>query len=205
MKPILFAIPVITALLLPSLAFPDDKDKPAAKAADSDMAEAMKKMAEFATPGAGHKALEPLVGEWVVESKMWMGGQGSPMTESKGSASAKWILDGRYLQEEFQGEMMGMPFRGIGITAYDNFRKQYVNIWMDSLSTSIFKSEGSSDTEGKVFTYVGKMDEPMTGEKDKPTKAILRILSADKHVFEMHDLALGEKSKVLELTYTRKK
>jgi hypothetical protein len=76
---------------------------------------------------------------------------------------------------------------------------------MDSLSTSIFKSEGSSDTEGKVFTYVGKMDEPMTGEKDKPTKAILRILSADKHVFEMHDLALGEKSKVLELTYTRKK
>ncbi len=57
---------------------------------------------------------------------------------------------------------------------------------------------------GKVLTFLGKMDEPMTGQKDKPTKYIIRILGPDKHVMEMHDLTLGEKSKVFEMTYTRK-
>jgi hypothetical protein len=99
---------------------------------------------------------------------------------------------------------MQQPFQGRGITAYDNFKKKYISTWTDSMSTGIFISEGSADESGKVLTFVGKMDDPMTGQKDKPTKFIIRILSADKHVMEMHDLSLGEKSKVFEMTYTRK-
>ena len=48
------------------------------------------------------------------------------------------------------------------------------------------------------------MDCPMTGEKDMPVKQVLRIISPDKHVFEMHDPRKGEKSKTMEITYTRK-
>ena len=44
----------------------------------------------------------------------------------------------------------------------------------------------------------------MTGEKDKATTQIYRILSRDRHVFEMHDPARGENSKVMEITYIRK-
>ena len=44
----------------------------------------------------------------------------------------KMILDGRFLHQEFNGEMMGSPFIGIGITGYDNGSKQYVSNWMDS-------------------------------------------------------------------------
>jgi hypothetical protein len=48
------------------------------------------------------------------------------------------------------------------------------------------------------------MDDPMTGEKNKAMRVITRIVSADKHTFEMHDPSLGEKSKVMEITYVRK-
>jgi len=177
--------------------------KPAPGAAP-DMEEMMKKMQAFATPGDSHKALEALVGEWDVEASYPMGGPGAAVTTSKGTAKSKWILGGRYVQEEFTGEMMGRPFKGIGVTGYDNFRKKYVSTWMDDMGTGIFISEGSADAERKVFTFLGKMDEPVTGEKDKPTKYVVQILSPDKHHFEMHDLSLGDKSKVFEMTYTRK-
>jgi hypothetical protein len=49
------------------------------------------------------------------------------------------------------------------------------------------------------------MDEPATGEKDKPVKYFHRVLTPDKHVFEIHDVALGANSKVMEMSYTRKK
>jgi hypothetical protein len=55
-----------------------------------------------------------------------------------------------------------------------------------------------------VFTFEGKMSDPMTGQKDKPTRAILRIVDANKHTFEMHDISAGKDVKMMELTYTRK-
>jgi hypothetical protein len=183
------------------------EDKPAAggaKAGEPNMEEMMKKQQEYSTPGAGHKVLDPLVGEWEVQARFWMAGPDGPATESKGTAKTQWTLGGRYLQEDFSGEMMQQPFQGRGVTAYDNFKKKYISTWTDTMSTGIFISEGSADEGGKVLTFQGKMDEPATGQKDKPTKYIIRILSPDKHVMEMHDLTLGEKSKVFEMTYTRK-
>ena len=59
---------------------------------------------------------------------------------------------------------------------------------------------------GKVLSLYGKMDEPMTGEHDKNVKYVSRMISADKHIFEVHDLAISEpNTKVVEVVYTRKK
>ena len=65
-------------------------------------------------------------------------------------------------------------------------------------------SEGDADSDGKVITLGGSYACAMTGEKDKATTQIYRILSHDKHVFEMHDPARGENSKVMEITCARK-
>ena len=203
---VVYTLPLIAAILFGPRARAEDKDKPT-KGQESgapNMEEMTKRWQAYATPGSNHKVLEPLVGEWTVEARYWMGGQGSEPMESKGTAKVQWVLGGRYLQEEFSGEMMQRPFQGIGVTAYDNFKKKYLSTWIDSMGTGIFTSEGSVDETGKVLTFLGKMDEPATGEKDKPTKYIVRIISPDKHTFEMHDLGLGAKSKVMEMTYTRK-
>ena len=186
------------------------QDKPASKESKSSsdkgappgMEEMMKKMAEMAAPGPAHKSLEPLVGEWNVQARFWMGGP--EPTESKGTATKRWILGGRFLQEDFKGEFMAMPFQGLGLTGYDKMKQKYVGVWIDSMGTAMATSEGSADVEGKVLTMSGTMDDPMTGEKNKPIKYVMRIAGQDKHVMEMHDLSLGEKSKMGEITYTRK-
>jgi hypothetical protein len=176
----------------------------AAKEAAPDNGDMMKKMMELAGPGAEHKALEALAGEWNTTARFWMAGSDSEPMESKGTCKRRWLLGGRFLQDEYDGDMMGMKFQGLGITGYDKMKKKYINVWMDSMGTAIMMTEGTADSDNKVFTYTGKMDEPMTGERDKPVKFVTRIISPDKHVFEMYDLNLGDKSKVGEITYTRK-
>jgi hypothetical protein len=178
-------------------------DKSASPKLDPKMEEMMKKAEAACTPGAAHKLLEPLVGEWHAEVKMWME-PGGPPTITKGTAKSIWTLKDRYVQQEFSGEFMGKPFRGIGFTGYDNVRQKYSSVWIDDMSTTMVNSEGNAESGGKVITFEGSYACAMTGEKDKPTRQIYRILSRDKHVFEMHDPARGDNSKTMEITYTRK-
>ena len=174
--------------------------------ADPAMQEMMKKWMEAATPGEYHKALEHLIGKWDLATKMWMDGPDKPPTEAKGTSEVKWILGGRYTLEEMKGQIMGMPHNGMGITGYDNFRKQYVSFWIDNTSTAMYNSQGEFDASKKVITSLGKMDEPMTGEKDKTVKYVLQIVDKDKHVFSVYDLVgTANEFKVVEITYTRKK
>lgn len=170
---------------------------------DPKMEEMLKKAEELGKPSDAHKMLEPLVGEWDVDAKCWMAPDASP-TLSKGTAKAIWIMDGRYVHEEFNGEMMGKPFKGIGITGFNNMKQKYQSVWLDDMSTAIFTSEGTASEEGKVITFTSVMDCPMTGEKDLPVKQVIRILSPDKHIFEMYDLRKTDNNKTMELTYTRK-
>jgi hypothetical protein len=163
----------------------------------------MKKAEAASTPGPAHKALDPLVGEWNAEVKMWMEPD-APPTVTKASAKSTWALKGRFVKQEFTGEFMGKPFNGVSYTGYDNVRQKYRSIWIDDMSTTIVTSEGDADAGGKVITLGGSYACAMTGEKDKANTQIYRIVSRDKHVFEMHDPTRGDKSKTMEITYTRK-
>ena len=175
-------------------------------AASPEMQEMMKKWMDAASPGAHHKALEHFIGKWDTACKVWMEGPGKPPSETKGTSEVKWILGGRYMLEELKSEMMGMPHSGMGITGYDNFKKQYVGFWIDNMSTAMFNTLGEFDSSKKVLTALGKMDEPMTGEKDKLVKYVVQIIDKDKHVFSVYDLVgSANEFKVVEITYTRKK
>src|SRR5262245_22815249 len=80
------------------------KPKPAAAPAGAPAMdpELMAKMTAFATPGPDHKVLDALVGKWTTQVKMWMDPAG-PAMDATGSCEIKWILGGRYLQEEDKG------------------------------------------------------------------------------------------------------
>jgi hypothetical protein len=192
---------VVAGALIVSLALADDKGS--SQKVDPKLEEMMKKAEEACTPGAAHKLLEPLVGNWNAEVKMWMDPD-APPTITKGTAKCTWTLKDRFVQQEFNGEFMGKPFRGISFTGYDNVRQKYRSVWIDDMSTTMVTSEGDADPEGKVITFGGTYACAMTGEKDKATRQIYRIVSREKHIFEMHDPARGDNSKTLEITYTRK-
>ena len=191
----------VAGALIASLALANDKA--ASPKLDPKMEELMKKAEAACTPGAAHKLLEPLVGDWNAEVKMWMAPD-APPTITKGTAKSTWALKGRFVQQEFTGEFMGKPFSGISFTGYDNVRQKYRNVWIDDMSTTMVTSEGDANADGKVITFGGNYACAMTGEKNKATTQIYRILSRDKHIFEMHDPSKGESSKTMEITYTRK-
>jgi hypothetical protein len=165
----------------------------------------MKRWEAAATPGAAHKVLDPLVGEWNVASKWWMSPDQPPM-ESKGTVTTRWILGGRFLQDDFSGDMMGKPMKGMGLTGYDNLKKKYTSFWVDETSTAMYTSEGDASEDGKVITFLGKMDDVMTGEKNKTIKFVVRIVNASKHIFEMFDMPKndGKGMKCAEMIYTKK-
>lgn len=178
----------------------NDGAKPSA-----DMQEMMKKWMELSTPGEAHKHLAQFVGKWDTVVRMWTEGPDKSPIESKGTSEVKWMMEGRFLLEEYTGQMMGMPWHGMIITGYDNFKKKYVFSSLDNLGTGLYTSEGKFDMANKVLTSFGKMDEPMTGEHDKTIKYVLRTINKDKHVFEIFDEVGGPNEfKVVEVTYTRK-
>jgi hypothetical protein len=180
------------------------EDKPAAAAAGMDEAEMMKKWMEIATPGEPHKMLEQLTGVWDTTLKSWMD-PSAPPTESKGVTRSEMVLGGRYLHQTFEGTFMDQPFHGLGYTGYDNYKKQYIGVWMDTMSTTMMASTGTADASGKKLSFTGSMDDFMTG-KVCEFKEVLTVVDADHHSFEMWAPApSGEVFKNMEIHYTRKK
>jgi hypothetical protein len=165
----------------------------------ADKQEMMRKAEAAGAPGPGHKALEHFVGNWKGEVKCWMDPNGQP-EQSQATAKVSWIMGGRYLQEDFQGQMMGRPFNGRMLIGFNNIKQNYQSVWFDDMNTAMFVSEGKGDS--KVITLEGKSSCPATGRTDVPMKAVLRVLSPDKHIFEMFDGSQGN-AKTMEITYTR--
>jgi hypothetical protein len=164
---------------------------------------AMDAWMKVATPGEGHKALEPMIGSWNVKTTMWEK-PGAPPELGSGTAENSWVLGGRFVREEVQGEFGGMKFQGLGYTGYDNFKKKYVGTWMDTMGTMIMESMGTADPSGKVFTLTSTIDDVMTG---KPTtvRSVTRVVDANKHVMEMFGPdPSGKEFMMMEIVYTRK-
>jgi hypothetical protein len=166
----------------------------------------MKQWKAVSSPGPNHKKLEFFAGTWATESRMWTMGPDAEPTVTRGSSEKTMVLGGRFLKEEFSGEVVGMTMTGVGLTGYDNYAKKYVGIWFDDMATTILTMEGHFDREGKTLTMFGKMDEWLTGELGKTVMYVTRIVGPDRFVFEIHDMSIGGTgTKAVEVTYTRMK
>ena len=60
---------------------------------------------KLSTPGEPHKLFASLAGSWTTTTKEWME-PGKPPTESTGTAEMKMLLDGRFLYQEYNSQMM---------------------------------------------------------------------------------------------------
>ncbi len=165
----------------------------------------MKLWMEYAAPGANHKHLEAFVGDWQVEGKSWMK-PGAEPSLSKTDIKAEMILQGRYLKAYYTGNMMGMPYEGVMIVGFDNYKKQFLTLWIDNTGTGFYLTSGTLDQTGKIRTETGEMDDFMTGEKSH-VKTVTTIIDQDKYLFEMFmvDIAAKKEFKSLEMTAARKK
>lgn len=179
-------------------------DEPKKEMSAADKA-AMEAMVAAGTPGDAHKLLNGMVGTWSAKVTMW-NDPSAPPTVSEGSNECRSIMGGRYIEERFTGSMMGQKFEGVGYTGYDNVKKQYWGTWLDSMSTGVMVSTGSTSDGGKTWRFTGSMADPMTG-KDTPMEEKIVVTDNDHHTFEMWGPAPpdGKMVKWMEIAYTRKK
>ena len=170
------------------------------------MSEMMAKFMELAKPGDAHKRLDPLAGEFKGKAKVWMA-PGMPPQESEGVTKNAWIMGKRWLKSDYSGQMMGRPFTGMHLLGYDNYKKKYVSVWIDEMSTGLMLSEGTADETGKVITQHSEYDDPMTGRKQK-ARVVTTLIDNDSYRTEMFAPSMdgsGKEVKQFEITYSRVK
>ena len=153
-----------------------------------------------AMPGDHHENMKWFVGDWNTHSKHWMG-EGEP-TEETGKATFELAMDGRYLMGTYTGMMMGKPFEGHSLDAFDNMTGEHVNIWIDNHGTGILMTKGSCSDEGNVVETAGMMASPHGG---MPIRMVTTKTGEDSFTFEMF-MKMGpdaEEARVMLATYNR--
>lgn len=171
---------------------------------DAKTQEMMKKYQEAATPGAPHKIISELAGNWKTTSQMWDKADSKPQA-AKGAASFKMILGGRWLEQEFSGTVMGQPFQGMGLLGYDNVKGKYESHWFDSMSTGSMKSEGDYDTSTKTLKDKGTFSCPISAAKTQDVRSEWQMVNKNKMVFSLFGKGPegGPEFKMMEIVYTR--
>ena len=172
-------------------------------ATDQNQDSEMEKWKEYAAPNENHKVLDAFAGNWDYTVKWWSSPNSEPEI-SKGTSEVKWIMGGRFLEQTAQGTSMGQPFEGMGITGYDNAKKEYVSMWIDNMGTGLMTSSGKYEPSTKTFEEKGTFTQP---EMDETTfRGVTKIINDDKFVYEMYTKDKDWKEyKALEIIYTRKK
>jgi len=178
-----------------------------------DPQEMMKQMMEMSKLNENHKLLADMNGNWNFAIKMWMSPDpNAKAQESKGTATRKSAMGGRFVTMDVTGKMQmpgedgkmkDMQFKGMGIEGYDNVKKKFVSSWIDNMGTMILSSEGDYDDASKTFTYRANF-EWMPGKKVS-IREVVKVADKDHHNFEWYEDRGAGEMKTMEIAYTRKK
>ncbi|MEE8105207.1 MAG: DUF1579 family protein [Planctomycetota bacterium] len=166
---------------------------------NEDMAKMMAASMAVRSPGEHHKAMEYFLGKWNVEITMKGFGAQPDMT-SKGVAEFKWLIAGRWMAQDLNAQMGGMPYRSYSIAGFDNVKKKFVTTVVNNMDTAMLRVEGTVvDPTGKINAQYGTLDEYLTDEHDKPFRTVTKKTDDDHFVLEIWDLGIGENGKIVML------
>ena len=165
----------------------------------------LKALAEAGKPGAEHKKLEPLVGQWSFTMKVWTD-PSQPPAELKGTIERKWIMDGRFVQETARGECAktGKSFEGLGLVGYDPGQKKFTFVKACNLSGTISSGLVTCDSSGTRFECVKEECCPLTAQKIKARDEVV-IENNDRIVLNLYKTINDREVKVGELVSIRQK
>jgi hypothetical protein len=184
----LLAIAVVLGWTLPASA--DDKKEQPAHPPDN--------------PGPIHFEMVKRVGEYTTRSEFFAKPGDKPMGEAAtGTATVKSLLEGRFLQYEEKGTMLGQPFTSLKLVGYNNNTQQFESTWIYTGSTGMMTMTGKMSPDYKTINYNATAD----GPNGKMNMAVtIRLTDADHFTTELAaKLPDGAPGPVLVTTYSRKK
>lgn len=190
---------VLTVVLGLSMAFAATAQEEK-KSEQSDASTIEQQWVEYGRPGREHQELARLVGDWKAEIKSYYGNPSEPKV-SEGTAKFRKMMGGRFVRQNFDGEVEGQPFQGMGITGYDKGTKAFVSVWIDNLGTGMIRTEGQYDPKTHEMVETGVSSSPNGEEK---VRMVTRYESDDKFTFTLFMVSNdGQETKAMDIVYTR--
>jgi hypothetical protein len=133
-----------------------------------------------------HGKFRPFVGTFRATVRFWMG-PGEPHV-STGVMTNTMELDGRFLHQHYTGDPGEGPFpefAGRGYWGYNTVAKKYEGFWIDTVATFMQTETGDVDATGKIWTMIGQMPNPETGQM-MSKKSVITLVDDDHHTMEMY-------------------
>lgn len=153
-------------------------------------------------PSSAHKVLLKLEGDWSVTWRSSAPTR-SAAELSGGFSHIRAVMDGRFIEEQFRGELDGRLFQGRNFIGFNNATGLYEGLWIDSLSTGMTISKGRFDPESGAIIFVGSVYNPGTG-KTEYTRSKLVFSGEDSFSFFVKSEEDSKRGLVsLELHYDR--
>jgi hypothetical protein len=147
-------------------------------------------------PGPEHEALKRLVGTWnatLIEPS----GEKYP-----GTHTFALECGGLWLVSDYRADIGGLKLQGKGLDSYDQNKKKYVSVWVDSMSTAPMVLEGNYDETGKTLVMTGQGP----GHDGKPTKVKEIFTTRDDDHFTLKMYLVddaGKENQIFTLEYER--
>ena len=161
--------------------------------------------AESTSSSHRHQLFEPFVGVFGAEVKIWMGAAEPHV--SQGTMTNTFVLDDRYLHQQYVGEEMDGPFNrfeGQGFWGFDPALQRYQGFWIDNASSQMQHETGSVDEAGGVWTMVGEFTNPHNNEVITK-RSVITLIDRDQNKMESFVTAEdGSEHKTMEIYYRRK-
>jgi len=158
---------------------------------------------EYFSPGPMHKWLASFTGTWEANVIGYM--DPTKPDTSKLIQTYSMILNGLYQEARLTGTMMGMPFEGRSINAYDNAKKKFQTVWIDIFSSGFTYMNGDYDSTSKTLNLKGTQPKP-SGETDMNIRQVMKMIDKDTYTLTMYgDGPGGKEIKFMEGTFKRKK
>jgi hypothetical protein len=158
---------------------------------------------DLSVPGEEHKKLEVLAGVWDVIVKFPVA-PGKVM-EGRSTCEAKWVMNGRFLRQEYSSTFAGKPLTVVRYLGFDRYRGKFVELHMESTHTDIMYNEGTISEDGKTITCSGTGIDLAAGKEAK-VRTVTTITDQDTFTLELNYAdAEGKEAKAVTLNHKRRK
>jgi uncharacterized protein YndB with AHSA1/START domain len=153
-------------------------------------------------PGEEHKVLELFAGIWDVTLTIPIGP--NKFMNGKSRCEAKWVMDGRFLRQEYSSTFQGKPLTVVRYLGFDRHKGMFVEIHFESTHTDVMHSEGVIAEDCKTITCVGRHVD-IAAAKEVTVRTVTTF--RDKNTFTLQMIYTdndGKESKTVTLTHKRK-
>jgi len=143
-----------------------------------------------------------MAGTWDVEMTFWLRPGGPPAT-TKGTSTIRTILNGRFIEEQIEGMLNGVPFTTLAWTGFNTSTRQYEATRIATTNTARIAEAGVYDEKTNRFEL--KADYPLAGDTWHQ-RTVIEPTSADAMIATSY-LSFGNvpEWKAVEIKYTRRR